>query len=149
MTFSGLFRSITLKARITQGEKVTMEVIPAASPAPNYRDEHLSIDFDRQLAELDSTRITLTRKEYDLLALLVQNAGQIVPRDILLLRVWGYGSEIRTRTLDVHVRRLRKKLGSYADQYIETIFGIGYRFQPYSAPRYFRAPMKPALAMGA
>ena len=51
----------------------------------------------------------------------------------------GYGAEIRTRTLDVHVRRLRKKLGGYADQYIETIFGIGYRFQPFHAPRYFQA----------
>ena len=118
------------------------------SPAP-YRDEHLSIDFESQHAELDSARIVLTRKEYDLLALLVQHAGQIVPRDVLLLRVWGYGAEIRTRTLDVHVRRLRKKLGVYADQYIETIFGIGYRFQPFSAPRYFRQPMKPALAIGA
>lgn len=123
-----------------------MAVIPVANSAPPYRDEHLSMDFDRQIAELDSTRIVLTRKEYDLLALMVQHAGQIVPRDVLLLRVWGYGSEIRTRTLDVHVRRLRKKLGPYADQYIETIFGIGYRFQPFSAPRYFSQPV---FAMGA
>src|SRR5262249_31270275 len=77
-----------------------------------YRDEHLCLDFDQQAAILDSQRIVLTRKEYDLLALLVQHAGEIIPRDALLLRVWGYGSEIRTRTLDVHVRRLRKKLGS-------------------------------------
>src|SRR3954465_5378828 len=104
-----------------------------------YRDEHLTIDFDQQLAALDAQRITLTRKEYDLLALLVQHAGEIIPREALLMRVWGYGSEIRTRTLDVHVRRLRKKLGSYADQYIETIFGIGYRFQPFHAPRFFQA----------
>jgi DNA-binding response OmpR family regulator len=127
-----------------QGDKV-MAGVPVANSGP-YRDEHLSVDFDQQLAELDSHRIVLTRKEYDLLALLVQHAGQIVPREVLLFRVWGYGSEIRTRTLDVHVRRLRKKLGNYADQYIETIFGIGYRFQPFSAPRYFQ-PMK--LAMGA
>ncbi len=113
-----------------------------------YRDEHLSIDFDQQLAILDSQRIILTRKEYDLLALLVQHAGQIIPREALLMRVWGYGSEIRTRTLDVHVRRLRKKLGGYADQYIETIFGIGYRFQPFHAPRFFQSPVKP-FAIGA
>jgi two-component system, OmpR family, response regulator len=115
-----------------------------------YRDEHLTMDFDQQAATLDSQRIVLTRKEYDLLALLVQHAGEIIPREALLLRVWGYGSEIRTRTLDVHVRRLRKKLGSYADQYIETIFGIGYRFQPYHAPRFFQAIAKqPAIALGA
>jgi DNA-binding response OmpR family regulator len=115
-----------------------------------YRDEHLSMDFDQQTAILDSQRIILTRKEYDLLALLVQHAGEIIPREALLLRVWGYGSEIRTRTLDVHVRRLRKKLGSYADQYIETIFGIGYRFQPYHAPRFFQPAVKQSvIAIGA
>jgi len=114
-----------------------------------YRDEHLSLDFDQQLAALDSERMTLTRKEYDLLSLLVQHAGEIIPREALLMRVWGYGAEIRTRTLDVHVRRLRKKLGVYADQYIETIFGIGYRFQPFHAPRFFPAAVTKPLAIGA
>jgi DNA-binding response OmpR family regulator len=105
---------------------------------PSYRDEHLAIDYEHQSAMLDNERMSLTRKEYDLLSLLVRHAGEIIPRDALLLQVWGYGGDIRTRTLDVHVRRLRKKLGRYADQYIETIFGIGYRFQPYHAPRYFK-----------
>jgi len=81
--------------------------------------------------------LVLTRKEYDLLALLVENAGEIIPRQILLMRVWGYSNEIRTRTLDVHVRRIRKKLGSYSEQYIETIFGIGYRFQPFRLSQRF------------
>lgn len=119
---------------------------------PPYHDEHLAVDFDQQHAVLDGERLTLTRKEYDLLALLVQHAGEIIPRDALLMRVWGYGAEIRTRTLDVHVRRLRKKLGGYADQYIETIFGIGYRFQPYHAPRFFQSAAggsKPVIAIGA
>jgi two-component system, OmpR family, alkaline phosphatase synthesis response regulator PhoP len=115
-----------------------------------YRDEHLAIDFDQQVVALDSERMTLTRKEYDLLSLLVQHAGEIIPREALLLQVWGYGADIRTRTLDVHVRRLRKKLGGYADQYIETIFGIGYRFQPYRAPRFFQGQLtKPAIAISA
>ena len=106
---------------------------------PPYRDEHLAVDFGQRFAILDNERMPLTRKEYDLLALLVQHAGEIIPRQALLMQVWGYGAEIRTRTLDVHVRRLRKKLAVYADQYIETIFGIGYRFQPYHAPRYSQA----------
>jgi DNA-binding response OmpR family regulator len=115
-----------------------------------YRDEHLSLDFEQQAAALDAERMTLTRKEYDLLSLLVQHAGEIIPREALLMQVWGYGAEIRTRTLDVHVRRLRKKLGGYADQYIETIFGIGYRFQPYGATRFFQPPVsKPVIALGA
>jgi DNA-binding response OmpR family regulator len=104
-----------------------------------YSDEHLGVDFQNRNVVLDSERVTLTRKEYELLALLVEHAGEIIPRDVLLFRVWGYSPEIRTRTLDVHIRRLRKKLESYADQYIETIFGIGYRFQPYRAPRTFPA----------
>jgi two-component system, OmpR family, alkaline phosphatase synthesis response regulator PhoP len=121
-----------------------------SSHTPSYLDEHLSIDFDHQAATLDAVRMILTRKEYDLLSLLVQHAGEIVPREALLMRVWGYGAEIRTRTLDVHVRRLRKKLGGYADQYIETIFGIGYRFQPFHAPRYFQPSLgKPVVALGA
>jgi len=98
----------------------------------SYHDAHLSLDFHSQKATLDSIPITLTRKEYDLLALLVRHAGVIVPRAELLMRVWGYSTEIRTRTLDVHIRHLRKKLGPYAGQYIETIFGVGHRFQPYA-----------------
>ena len=54
-----------------------------------YRDEHLSLDFDQQAASLDTERMTLTRKEYDLLALLVQHAGEIIPREALLMQVWG------------------------------------------------------------
>lgn len=120
------------------------------NPLPSYRDEHLVMDFSQQTATVDTQRLVLTRKEYDLLALLVQHAGEIIPRDALLFRVWGYSPEIRTRTLDVHIRRLRKKLGVYADQYIETIFGIGYRFQPFHAPRFFQAAaVKSPLALGA
>lgn len=115
-----------------------------------YRDEHLAMDFNQQAVLLDSERMTLTRKEYDLLALLVQHAGEIIPRGALLLQVWGYNADIRTRTLDVHVRRLRKKMGGYAEQYIETIFGIGYRFQPFHAPRFFQQQLgKPAMALSA
>ena len=126
-----------------------MGPIPVSdNPQPPYRDEHLAVDFDRKTAAVDSIRVQLTRKEYDLLALLVRHAGEIVPREALLMQVWGYGSDMRTRTLDVHIRRLRKKLGSYADQYIETIFGIGYRFQPFHAPRYYEGS-KPAVAVGA
>jgi DNA-binding response OmpR family regulator len=98
-----------------------------------YRDPHLEVDFVSQTATLDAIPLTLTRKEYDLLALLVRHAGRIVPRAEQLLRVWGYREGIRTRTLDVHIRHLRKKLGPYAPQYIETVFGIGHRFQPYES----------------
>lgn len=100
-----------------------------------YQDAHLDINLAEKSAFLDSRRLKLTRKEYDLLLLLVENAGEVVSREVLLIRIWGYGAGIRTRTLDVHVRRLRKRLGSYSQQYIETIFGIGYRFQPFRTSR--------------
>ena len=117
---------------------------------PAYQDEHLSLDFQRQAAVLDAQPVGLTRKEYELLALLVQHAGEIIPRDVLLQRIWGYSPDVKTRTLDVHVRRLRKKLGAFADQYIETIFGIGYRFQPFHAPRFVDTiPPKPVVALSA
>ena len=115
-----------------------------------YQDAHLEMDFIRKSASLDSHRLVLTRKEYELLALLVGNAGEIIPRHVLLMRVWGYSNEIRTRTLDVHVRRLRKKLGPLSEQYIETIFGIGYRFQPYRVTQRFMTGFQASpLAVGA
>jgi DNA-binding response OmpR family regulator len=114
-----------------------------------YQDAHLEVDFNGKVLTLDSRPLVLTRKENELLSLLVRNAGEIVPREELLMRVWGYSNQIRTRTLDVHIRRLRAKLGSYSGQYIETIFGIGYRFQPFDAARRFDATMHQALALTA
>jgi len=107
----------------------------------NYSDKHFLVDFEMQRAFLDNRAMVLTRKEFELLAALVGNAGDIVPREILLRNIWGYSREIRTRTLDVHIRRLRKKLAGFGDQYIETIFGVGYRFQPYRPPRTFPASL--------
>jgi DNA-binding response OmpR family regulator len=121
-----------------------------SSPPFRYQDAHLEVDFIRKCAMVDSHRVVLTRKEYELLALLVENAGEIIPRQTLLMRVWGYSQEIRTRTLDVHIRRLRKKLGPYSEQYIETIFGIGYRFQPFRATQRFAAGLQMSpMALGA
>jgi len=116
----------------------------AISRPERYQDPHLEVDFTTASARLDSHLIVLTGKEYALLSLLVQNACEIVRRGALLWRIWGYSTQIRTRTLDVHIRRLRKKLGNYSDQYIETIFGSGYRFQPFRlepSPRdYYAVP---------
>lgn len=115
-----------------------------------YKDEHLEIDFTRGTALLDSKRMVLTRKEYELLSMLADNVGEILPRDVLMMQVWGYSKEIRTRTLDVHIRRLRRKLGPHGDLYIETIFGVGYRFQRYRIPRtmesFLSSPLLAATA---
>lgn len=122
-----------------------------AAHTERYQDLHLSLDFDRETVVLDGTRMKLTFKAFALLAFLVRHPGQLIPRDTLLMLVWGYGADIRTRTLDVHIRRLRKSLGNYGSAYIETVFGVGYRFQPCRAHGDLleTAHTSPALALGA
>jgi two-component system, OmpR family, alkaline phosphatase synthesis response regulator PhoP len=83
----------------------------------------------RDAAILDSQPLILTRKEYGLLALLVEHAGDVLPRALLLTQVWGYVPKTRTRTLDMHIAKLRKKMGNEGRR-IETIFGKGYRLCP-------------------
>jgi DNA-binding response OmpR family regulator len=88
------------------------------------------VDFQTGVVKLDGANIKIPRKEVDLLIVLLRNAGELVTREALLLKVWGYNHGIRTRTLDVHIGRLRHSLTPYGKLYIETVFGIGYRFQP-------------------
>jgi DNA-binding response OmpR family regulator len=95
-----------------------------------YADAHLAIDF--KIVTVDSGVVDLTAKEYELLAFLAEHAGEVMARESLLLSVWGYSDQIRTRTLDVHLARVRKKLGPFGRRYIETVFGAGCRFQPLS-----------------
>lgn len=94
-----------------------------------YRDGHLLVDFCRKTATLDSRMLMLTHKEYCILELLVQHAGRIVSRDMLLKQIWGSEEATQTRSLDVHIQRLRKKLGEHGRPYIQTIFGTGHRFE--------------------
>jgi DNA-binding response OmpR family regulator len=106
------------------------------TPAPHaedFHDLHLVVDFRRETAHLDGTPLKLTAKTFSLLTFLIRHPGQLVRRETLLVSVWGYREEIRTRTLDVHIRRLRKSLDQYGNAYIETVFGVGYRFQPCRA----------------
>ena len=119
----------------------------AATCVERYQDLHLSLDFERETAHLDGSPMKLTAKAFSLLAFLARHPGELVPRETLLMLVWGYGEEIRTRTLDVHIRRLRKSFGKYGTVYIETIFGVGYRFQPYKMGTQASATSS-VLAMG-
>ena len=117
-----------------------MEVIQIdTNRLERYFDSRLELDFRTSAVIVNGKPVALTNMEYRLLALLAENAGDIVPRATLLRRVWGYDSEIRTRTLDVHIRRLRGKLKDDSRQHIETIFGIGYRLQPWPASQFCSA----------
>ena len=84
------------------------------------------IEVDRHEAFVHGAKIELTATEFKLLRLLMERRGRVQTREHLLINVWNYETEIETRTVDTHVRRLREKLGSEAD-WIETIRGVGYR----------------------
>jgi DNA-binding response OmpR family regulator len=96
-------------------------------PPPVYRGKHLFADFDAVSITVDGQQIRLTRREFELLRYLVENRNRVLSRDRLLERVWGYDRFIETRSVDVHVGRLRGKLG-VAGKQIETVVGLGYRF---------------------
>jgi DNA-binding response OmpR family regulator len=106
-----------------------MEILQdQSSDEPFYTDDRLFVHLKQRLATLDGEKLMLTRKEYLLLALLVQHTGEVVPKAILYMQIWGYVPGVRTRTLDVHIGRLRKKMGLEGRR-IETIFGMGYSFR--------------------
>lgn len=98
-----------------------------AAPNTVYRGKHLMADFDAVAISVDSQSVRLTRREFELLRFLVENKNRVISRDRLLERVWGYERFIETRSVDVHVGRLRSKLGIAGSQ-IETVVGLGYRF---------------------
>jgi DNA-binding response OmpR family regulator len=92
-----------------------------------FQGRHLVADFDAVSVAVDGKGVRLTRREFELLRYLVENRNRVLSRDRLLERVWGYDRDIETRSVDVHVGRLRAKLGPAGAQ-IETVVGIGYRF---------------------
>ena len=101
--------------------------LPSDERPATYQGKHLSADFDAVAVAVDGNQIRLTRREFELLRFLVENRNRVMSRDRLLERVWGYERFIETRSVDVHVGRLRAKLGAAGPQ-IETVIGLGYRF---------------------
>jgi DNA-binding response OmpR family regulator len=92
-------------------------------------DGALRIDIGARLAEVAGRDLALTRKEFDLLVELIRQRGRVLTRERLLETVWGYDYPGETRTVDVHVRRLRQKLGPPVEERIETVVGVGYRYR--------------------
>lgn len=92
-----------------------------------YEDESLMIDYANMRVMCDGANVALTRKEFALLSTLARSTGRVATRQRLLDDVWGHQYYGDTRTLDVHIRRLRSKLGA-CDEAIETVVGVGYRF---------------------
>ena len=92
-----------------------------------YRGKGLVVDFEAVSVLSSGQSVRLTRREFELLKCLVDNRNKVLSRDRLLERVWGYDKSVETRSVDVHVGRLRSKLGEAGKQ-IETVVGLGYRF---------------------
>lgn len=115
-----------LISRINAILRRTAQVVTPDAAAENIlRIGDLSIDRERYLVEKAGNRLELPRKEFELLSLLVSKPGKVFSREEILDRVWGNEVVVGDRTIDVHIRKLREKLG---DELIKTVKGIGYKF---------------------
>jgi DNA-binding response OmpR family regulator len=94
----------------------------------------LIIDLEKYDVSLAGRRISLTYKEFQLLVLLASNPGRVYSREVLLSQVWGYDYLGGTRTVDVHIRRLRSKIEDPDHSFVETIWNVGYRFKTFPDP---------------
>lgn len=112
-----ILRVQTILRRVGSDEAETPPVLTVGA---------IVLDVDRHELRVQGEKIELTATEFKLLHLLMQRRGRVQSREHLLINVWQYETEIETRTVDTHVRRLREKLGPEAD-WIETIRGVGYR----------------------
>ena len=101
---------------------------PAVPPSPRLRAGPIELDVDDHTAWLDGAELPLTLLEFRLLRFLVEGHGRVRSREALLTEVWGYSTGAETRTVDTHVKRLRDKLGPWADL-LETVRGVGYRLR--------------------
>lgn len=97
----------------------------ANSVQPKSSNEDLVIDREKYVVLKKGEPIHLPRKEFELLALLASKPGKVYERDIILESVWGSGIVVGDRTIDVHIRKLREKIGN---EYIKTVKGVGYKF---------------------
>ncbi len=116
-------RELSARVRAVLRRRKSTHEIPTAL----FQGRHLRADFDAVAISIDNEPIRLTRREFELLKFLIENRNRVLSRDRLLERVWGYDRNVETRSVDVHVGRLRAKLGPAGPQ-IETIIGLGYRF---------------------
>ena len=116
------FGMLELVARV----RAVLRRAEPAGVAAEYRIGCLYVCPARHIVQVNGEDVTLTHKEFELLCLLLENRGIVLTRDTLMDRIWGFEFERENRTLDVHIRTLRVKLGE-AGSYIETVRGVGYK----------------------
>ncbi len=120
-----------LKARL----KALLRRRDELASVERYKDSSLDIDFKKYTASRNKKSLKLSVLEFNLLRFLILQKGDVVSRQELLQRVWGYHNNPFTRTVDVYVLSLRKKIGK---EYLKTVHGLGYRFIPKipTSPQY-------------
>ncbi|MBK5251978.1 MAG: response regulator transcription factor [Peptostreptococcaceae bacterium] len=114
-----------LKARINSLLRRSGDLEPSGS----MEIDGIVIDSIKHEVKVDGLPVEMTLKEYELLKLLLLNQGKVLTRDMILDRVWGYEYFGDTRTVDVHIRHLRRKIGQNKSELIETVRGVGYRLK--------------------
>ena len=115
--------------KLTARVKLAMYRVNGPAGPKLLRVGDLSIDLERYEVNISGRRVALTYKEFQLLVLLASNPGRVYTREALLSQIWGYDYLGGTRTVDVHIRRLRSKVESPGHAFVETIWNVGYRFK--------------------
>ena len=110
--------SVLRRYKYTSNEKI--EVLKA---------DDIQVNVNKHIVTKNGTEIELTLKEFQILKLLIENKGNVLTRTFLLDKIWGYDYYGETRTLDVHIRHLRKKIGDNDSKLIETVRGVGYKIK--------------------
>lgn len=129
-------KPFSVKELVLRVQTILRRLAQAGAEEPKeLRVGEIIMDTERHEVRIAGQPVELTATEFNLLKLLMSRRGRVQTREHLLLNVWNYETEIETRTVDTHVRRLREKLGAEAD-WIETIRGVGYRM----AERRAQAP---------
>jgi two-component system alkaline phosphatase synthesis response regulator PhoP len=123
------FSMMELKARVRAMLKRKIKEEPEAEP--NFEMGALVIDYQNYKLYIEGEKIPLTLKEFELAKLLTKNQSKVFSRENILEKIWGYEYYGETRTVDVHIRTLRKKIGDYG-KLIKTVHGVGYSFDPRS-----------------
>ena len=121
-----------VKALLRRVRMIREEIDSQAAPEKEILQfDNLKIDINRREAMLDNSTLSLKPKEYDLLLFLVRHKGQVLTRELILERVWGWDFSGGSRTVDVHIRWLREKIevNPATPERIITVRGFGYRFE--------------------
>ena len=117
-----LTKPIKMKLLVSRVQAIDAGKSPVKNPSPG-----ITVDRERYMVIRDGEEISLPRKEFALLDLLYSSPGKLIPREEIYAKIWGTEVVVGDRTIDVHIRKLRQKIG---DERIVTVKGVGYKYEP-------------------